>query len=157
MNLALWYNRAPRLPIRAHDRTPARHPNIVVQTMLTQTKRGLFLVAGWLALGLGVLGIPLPLLPTTPFLLLAAFCFARGSERWHQWLLTHPQFGPPIRQWQRHGAISRRVKWLGSASLAALLPISLLVGAPDWVVLAQLAIIVGVASFLWTRPEPPPA
>lgn len=126
-----------------------------VLPMIAQTRRVLYLLAGWTALGLGVLGIPLPLLPTTPFLLLAAVCFARGSQRWHDWLLSHPQFGPPIHAWREHRAIPRRVKWLGSLSLLALLPISILVGAPTWVVGLQSLIVVGVGAFLWTRPEPP--
>ena len=122
--------------------------------MINQTKRLLYMGAGWSALGLGILGIPLPLLPTTPFLLLAAVCFARGSQRWHDWLLQHPQLGPPIVAWQRERAIPRRVKWLGTASLLSLLPISLLVGAPLQVLLLQCAIILGAGTFLWTRPEP---
>ncbi|MEM1160041.1 MAG: YbaN family protein, partial [Pseudomonadota bacterium] len=68
----------------------------------------LWTLAGWAAFGLGLLGAALPLLPTVPFMLLAAFCFARGSERFHRWLMNHPRFGPGIRDWQAHRAISRR-------------------------------------------------
>lgn len=122
--------------------------------MIRQTKRLLYLCAGWIALGLGVLGIPLPLLPTTPFLLLAAVCFARGSQKWHDWLVHHPQFGPPISAWQKERAIPRRVKWVGTASLVALLPISVLAAAPVPILIAQGVVILGVGAFLWTRPEP---
>ena len=122
--------------------------------MLDQTKRLLFLAAGWSALGLGILGIPLPLLPTTPFLLLAAVCFARGSQKWHAWLLQHPQFGPPIIAWQNERAIPRRLKWIGTASLLTLMPVSLLIGAPWPVLLLQGFVMLGVGTFLWTRPEP---
>lgn len=122
--------------------------------MITQTKRLLYLCAGWIALALGVIGIPLPLLPTTPFLLLAAVCFARGSQRWYGWLLQHPRLGPPIVAWQTERAIPRRVKWIGTLSLIALPPISYLLSAPWQVIALQSLILVGVGTFLWTRPEP---
>lgn len=65
---------------------------------------------GWLSLFLGVVGIFLPLLPTTPFLLLASACFMRGSPKIANWLLQHPHFGPIIDNWQRNRAIDRRIK-----------------------------------------------
>ena len=83
---------------------------------------------GWLCVGLGAIGAFLPLLPTVPFLLLAAFCFARSSERVHQWLLNHPRFGPPIADWRRNGAIRRRVKWLATASILVSFAIPALMG-----------------------------
>ena len=76
--------------------------------------RGLWLTAGMLFLGLGLLGVLLPILPTTPFLLLAAWCFARSSPRLHGWLLGHRLFGPPIRNWEENGAISRPAKRLAA-------------------------------------------
>lgn len=123
--------------------------------MLQQPKQWFFIGAGWISLVLAIIGIPLPLLPTTPFLLLAAYCFTRGSPRLHHWLMNHPQLGPPIHRWQAHGAISRRAKWLGSLSLLAVIAMSLWFGVVLWVVLLQVVILLGVASFLWTRPEPP--
>lgn len=73
-------------------------------------KRTLYVFAGGLSLLAGVIGNFLPLLPTTPFVLLAAFCFSRGSSRLHRWLCDHPWFGPPIRQWQEHRTVSRNHK-----------------------------------------------
>ena len=73
-------------------------------------KRTLFLIAGCLSLLSGLIGILLPLLPTTPFLLLAAFCFSRSSTRLHRWLCTHPWFGPPIQQWQETHSVNRGTK-----------------------------------------------
>jgi uncharacterized protein len=75
-------------------------------------QRAVWLVAGALALATGFVGIFLPLLPTTPFVLLAAFCFARGSPRCEAWLLAHPRFGPMIRNWRDHRAIPLRAKQL---------------------------------------------
>ena len=73
-------------------------------------KRTLYKVTGFTLVGLGVVGIFLPLLPTTPLLLLAAACFSRSSERWHRWLLNHQTFGPIIRNWHEHKCIPRRAK-----------------------------------------------
>ena len=73
----------------------------------------LFRLFGFVFLGLGALGIVLPLLPTTPFVLLSAACFARSSERWHRWLLANETFGPMIRNWEDKRCISCRVKTIG--------------------------------------------
>ena len=118
-------------------------------------RRMLWRVAGAIALALGILGVPLPLLPTTPFLLLAAFCFSRGSERLHDWLVTHPRLGPPIHQWREHGAISRRAKALaGLAMLAAFLG-AWAAGAPRGALTIQIGVLCLVALFIFTRPAPP--
>lgn len=115
--------------------------------------RGLWLAAGCLALALGAAGLVLPLLPTVPFLLLAAFCFARSSERLHGWLLGHPTFGPPIRQWEERGAIARRAKGIASLSMLGSVAIALWIQVPGWVVVVQSAVLSAVAVFIWTRPE----
>lgn len=68
-------------------------------------QRIVLLTLGWLAIVLGTLGIVLPILPTTPFMLLAAWCFARSSPRFHHWLLWRSPFGRYIRHWQQHRAM----------------------------------------------------
>ncbi|MDJ0806074.1 MAG: DUF454 family protein [Gammaproteobacteria bacterium] len=73
-------------------------------------KNTLYIITGWMSLLTGLIGVLLPLLPTTPFLLLAAFCFSRGSTRLHHWLCSHPWFGPPIQEWQEHQTVSRSTK-----------------------------------------------
>src|SRR3546814_2634265 len=81
-------------------------------------KRHFYLVSGWASLGLGALGAFLPLLPTVPFVILAAFCFARSSPRLEAWLVTHPQFGHHIVAWREKRAISRKGKMAATAAFA---------------------------------------
>ncbi|MDN3923118.1 YbaN family protein [Roseateles violae] len=80
--------------------------------------RPLFLLAGVLSLLLGIIGIFLPLLPTTPFVLLAAWCFARGSRRCEAWLLQHRVFGPLVRDWRERRAVPLRAKQLATLMMA---------------------------------------
>ena len=117
--------------------------------------RWLYLAVGWASLGLGIVGVVLPLLPTTPFLLVSAFAFGKGSDRLHAWLLHHRYLGPPIHQWNTYRAISRKAKWLGTLSLVIIVAISLGFGAAPWIVGLQVVVCIGVCTFLWTRPEPP--
>ena len=115
--------------------------------------RFFWLFSGCLAVGFAAVGVVLPLLPTVPFLLLAAFCFARSSGRFHDWLLAHPTFGPPIADWRASGAIRRRAKWLATASIGAAFGISLALGLAAWVLALQAAVLSVVLLFIWTRPE----
>ncbi len=117
--------------------------------------RALWLAFGLLSLGLGILGIFLPLLPTTALVILAAFCFARGSQRLHDWLTGHPRFGPPIEAWRRHGAISRGAKQLAVFTMLLVLLLSLALKVPWSVLGIQAAVLVAVAVFILTRPPPP--
>ena len=77
----------------------------------------LFRLLGFFFVGVAVLGVILPLLPTTPFVLLAAACFARSSEKWHRWMLANDTFGPMIRNWEKNRCISCRVKLIAIASM----------------------------------------
>lgn len=116
--------------------------------------RYLWIGAGGLALVLGVIGIALPLLPTTPFLLLAAFCFARSSPALERWLVEHPRLGPPIRDWRREGAISPRAKIAALVAMAAAFALSLAMGLSTVVLGIQAATLVAVACFILSRPSP---
>jgi len=118
--------------------------------------RLLWIIAGGLALALGLAGIVLPLLPTTPFLLLAAFCFARSSPRLEMWLVEHPRLGPPIRDWRAEGAISPRAKGMALLAIAATFGLSLLMQLPARVLWIQAATLGAVTLFLLTRPNPRP-
>ncbi len=112
----------------------------------------------WFALGtislvLGVVGIFLPLLPTVPFFLLAAFGFGKSSKRAHNWLISHPNFGPAILDWQDRGAISRRSKLLSAGSMLAVVGLAFLFGAPTYIVIIQIVVLSVVSFFIWTRPD----
>ncbi|MGO4774707.1 YbaN family protein [Lysobacter sp. 2RAB21] len=107
------------------------------------------------SLGLGIVGIVVPGLPTVPFVLLSAFAAARGSERLHARLLAHRQFGPMIRDWQAHGAVSRRAKRLAVSMMAVCAAIMILTSPKWWMWASGIAIMTAVAIWLWRRPEPP--
>ncbi|HGG06592.1 MAG TPA: DUF454 domain-containing protein [Aliiroseovarius sp.] len=112
-----------------------------------------YITLGWLAVVLGLVGIVLPGLPTTPFMLVAAFAFSRASPRLHDWLVNHALFGPPIRDWESRGAISRPAKILAVASMVLILLISLWLGLPGWAIALQALFMGGAATFILTRPD----
>ncbi len=122
-------------------------------------RRVLWWLLAYASLGLGIVGIFVPGLPTTVFVLLSAYAAARGSERLHRWLLAHPRFGPAIADWQAHGAVSRRAKWSATWAMLACAVI-LLVVMPRfdahrwWMTALPLACMTVVALWLWRRPEP---
>jgi len=95
----------------------------------------------------------LPLLPTTPFLLLSAFCFARSSEKLHDWLLCHPSFGPAIIDWRENGSISKRNKTYAIVTILLTLLLSVLFKVPLAVLLIQMAVLSIVSLFILTRPQ----
>jgi uncharacterized membrane protein YbaN (DUF454 family) len=115
-------------------------------------KRHFYLVSGWASLGLGALGAFLPLLPTVPFVILAAFCFARSSPRLEAWLLTHPTFGNHIVAWREKRAISRRGKLAASAAFVFSIALALLFAPWPWMMAPIIAAVV-TGSWIWTRPE----
>ncbi len=105
-----------------------------------------YIAAGFVSVALGIAGIPLPLLPTTPFLLLAAFCFARGSERWHRWLMTHPTLSPYILAFRDKSGLTRAQKW----RIAGLVSLTLMVsGAFAPVYGKALAVVIWVTTLLF--------
>ncbi|MBP1883838.1 uncharacterized membrane protein YbaN (DUF454 family) [Ensifer mexicanus] len=116
--------------------------------------RILCLCLGWLMVAFAVAGVFLPLLPTTPFLLLAAGLFARASPRLERWLLEHPVFGPSLRLWREKGAITARSKYTAVALIAASFGLFCLFSAPDAMLAAIVAAVMALpAAFILTRPS----
>ncbi|TQV68784.1 YbaN family protein [Aliiroseovarius halocynthiae] len=112
-----------------------------------------YIILGWAAVGLGLLGVILPVLPTTPFLLVAAFAFGKGSPRARAWLIDHAHFGPSIRDWEERGAISRRAKTLAVSMMTLVFVISLLMGVAWWILVLQGTLMGAGAAFVLTRPD----
>lgn len=128
---------------------------VSVRIVIAHAKRLALIIIGLSSLAIGAVGIFVPILPTTPFVLISAIAFANSSDRLHQWLLDHEVFGPLIINWREHGAISRPTKIVSILSMAAIAVISLLLAVPTHVLVIQ-ALVLGIsASFILSRPLPP--
>lgn len=123
--------------------------------MIAHVKRLTLILIGLTSLAIGAIGIFVPLLPTTPFVLVSAIAFANSSETLHQWLLDHNVFGPLIIDWREHGAISRSTKIVSILSMAAIVVISVLLEVPTHIILIQAFVLSISATFILTRPLPP--
>ena len=115
--------------------------------------RPLLLGLGFVCLGIGVVGLVLPLVPGTVFLILSAACFTRSSPRFEAWLLDHTHLGPPVRQWRQSGSIPRHVKTIAVVSLTASWLILFETDAPEAVKWGCLPVFLAVAAYVVTRPE----
>jgi uncharacterized protein len=119
-----------------------------------KVRRWLWLILAYVCLGLGLIGIFLPGLPTTPFVLLAAYAAGRGSNRLHAWMLSHRVFGPMIRDWEANGAVSRKAKYLAIGMMALSSVIFFLTAPKWWMAAIGTGIMAVVSIWLWLRPEP---
>ncbi|WP_399684405.1 YbaN family protein [Xenophilus sp.] len=116
--------------------------------------RWLMVALAIVSLALAALGVVLPGLPTTPFVLLAAWAAARSSPRLAAWLERHRLFGPLIRDWRRGGRVSRRAKWSAAIAMAACAALLLWLSPSRWGALAGIGAMACVLAWLWHRPEP---
>lgn len=115
----------------------------------------LWWLIGVVALTLGGIGVVMPLLPTTPLVILAAFAFGKGSPELAIWIVDSRTFGPIIAQWRRNRAIAPRHKLVASAAMAAVLIMSLLAGVSTPILGVQAIFIAGAAGFVLSRPNGP--
>ena len=115
-------------------------------------RRPLFLVAGIVSAALGAVGAVLPVLPTVPFLILAAFCFARSNPAWERRLLEHPRWGPAIRDWRERRAISRKAKRAALLTLAFSAFVAWLTVSGPWLAAAWVPIALA-GTWIATRAE----
>ena len=118
--------------------------------------RWLWAALAWTSLTLGIIGAFLPVMPTVPFLIVAAACFARSSRRLEAWLLAQPHFGPLLRNWRERGAIPRKAKVLACAGMAGGFVLFFLSVHPKpWLALTVAAALAACALFVVSRPSAP--
>lgn len=116
--------------------------------------RYLLMALAGLSLALGVIGIFVPGMPTTVFVLIAGWAAARSSPRFHAWLESHPRFGPMLRNWRESGAVSRNAKWMATITMSISAVILWFTAPKLWIVLLACSVMATVAIWLWLRPEP---
>jgi uncharacterized membrane protein YbaN (DUF454 family) len=128
---------------------------MTIKLMIPAAMRILYLCLGWLMVATGIVGAFLPVLPTTPFLLIALWCFSKSSPRLENWLLSHPRFGPSLRNWREKGAIPRKAK-IAALSLMTMSYALFWFGTEPSALRATVVAVVmlGAALYVTTRPEP---
>ena len=115
--------------------------------------KSIYRIMAYISLGLGLAGIVLPLLPTTPFVLLAAWCASRSSPAFEAWLTGHRTFGPAIRDWRERRAVPVRARWLASGMLLSSWLMLIIAGSPLFVLVVTGTFFAGLVVFLATRPS----
>jgi len=119
-------------------------------------RRAVFLLLGLACVGLGLAGAVLPVLPTTPFMILALWCFARSSVRFHNWLYHHPLFGPPLQQWERYRVIPPLAKFASVSAMAVSMVVVALYSSAPWYALAAMALfLLASAGYILSKPSRP--
>lgn len=117
-------------------------------------RNAVLIVLGWGFVALGVAGVVLPVLPTTPFMLIALWCFARSSKRFHDWLYHHRLFGPPLQKWERHRVIPAPAKFIACTAMSAsLLYITVVAPQPPYLIALSAAVMGYGAWFILTKPS----
>ena len=121
--------------------------------MAAQPGKTGFRILAYISMALAAIGVVLPLMPTTPFVLLAAFFASKGSPAFASWLEGHPSFGPAIRDWRRNRVIPAKAKVLACSMMALSWGLLFFMGAAGMVLAISGVFLAGVASYLLTRPS----
>lgn len=109
---------------------------------------------GYLSFGLGFIGIFLPILPTTPFMIVALWAFSKGSEKMHNWLLNHPRFGTALQAWEKHKVIPIKAKLTALVFiLASITYITFFANVPIYAVIMSVSTMVCAITYVLTRPS----
>lgn len=136
---------------------PPLPPADADEPQLSRAARWLFKGIAVVSLVLAVIGAFLPIVPTVPFVLLAAWAATKSSPGLAHWLENHPRMGPPIREWRQGGVVSRAAKWWATTMMSTGAMFMIIVVRPLWVPLTVIGIMLAVGIWLWLRPEEPPA
>lgn len=155
---SIAHRRNQKLQMKPDDPQPMTATEAA--TLMRKTRRAYLMRLIWTAFGcvalvLGLIGVVLPVLPTTPFVLLAAFAFSKGSPRLRHWLVTHKTFGPIIADWEANGAIARPYKILACSLMALAFAASLYAGFSTKILIIQAICLTGAATYILTRPSGP--
>jgi uncharacterized membrane protein YbaN (DUF454 family) len=122
---------------------------------LYQARQAGFVALGCVLLLLAFIGALVPVMPTTIFLILAAWSFGRSLPRVEAWMLGHPRFGPVLRNWREHGAMPRRAKWMACAGMAFGYVLFFIGSQPGiWLATGVAGLMIGCAVYVVMRPEP---
>ncbi|MDO7843801.1 YbaN family protein [Sphingomonas immobilis] len=139
----------------AADPEPDRHTGTNAPARRWRLGRPFWLVLGWVMVAIAIIGLFVPLLPTTDFLLLALPCFARSSPRLEAWLLDHPRFGPPLQAWRRERAIPTHAKLAACGGMALGYALFWWLARPGWIAaIAIAAVMLLAAAWILSRPVP---
>lgn len=122
--------------------------------MTQHTKKLILMAIGWFFVAVGALGIILPVLPTTPFLLISLWAFSQSSDRFHDWLYNHKVFGPPLREWSEYGVIPMKAKVIALSTMAVSATLVIIFSNVAWWGLAGMLSLMAIgAIFILTRPS----
>jgi len=133
--------------------SPASGSSLPPARQLPLPLRWLLMAFAVLCVVLGVIGIFVPGMPTTVFIIVAAWASIRSSPRFHAWLKAHPRFGPMLEAWENGGRVNRRIKWAATLTMSLSSVAIFLLVDPAWLRFGVLAIMAAVLAWLWLRPE----